>query len=332
MVLFIDTNIYLSFYHLTSDDLEELRKLILLCKQKRVKLLLPKQVLCEFQRNRENKIFEAIKVLKEQQLNPQFPQICRQYPEYNQLTKLQKEYMEIYKKLLDNIFQDEKTNALLADKILSELFACAENVTENDDIISKAKDRFDRGNPPGKEGSYGDAIIWESVLSVVPTGEDIAFISDDKDFLSILNPDEMREYLVKEWEQNKQSHIEFYRRLSQFTDTHFPEIKLSTEYEKELLINDLLRSGSFAYTHKIIGNLRTYIQFTDEQIKRLLSAAIINSQVNSIINDPDVKKFYLSQIEKYVDKFSFDETMALSKILISENDEEERIINSLTPF
>ena len=41
MYLFIDTNIFLSFYHFTKEDLEELKKLGVLLKQKKVILYLP---------------------------------------------------------------------------------------------------------------------------------------------------------------------------------------------------------------------------------------------------------------------------------------------------
>lgn len=51
--LFIDTNIFLSFYHLSGEDLEELDKLAVLIKKKQVQLLLPRQVRDEFYRNRE---------------------------------------------------------------------------------------------------------------------------------------------------------------------------------------------------------------------------------------------------------------------------------------
>jgi hypothetical protein len=61
MNLFIDTNIFLSFYHLSSDDLEELRKLGVLLDKKKVTLLLPKQVIDEYRRNREVKIADALK-------------------------------------------------------------------------------------------------------------------------------------------------------------------------------------------------------------------------------------------------------------------------------
>jgi predicted nucleic acid-binding protein len=59
--LFIDTNILLSFYHLTSEDLEELRKLIALVGSKRIELVLTQQIKDEFKRNRSAKIADALK-------------------------------------------------------------------------------------------------------------------------------------------------------------------------------------------------------------------------------------------------------------------------------
>ncbi len=73
MKLFIDTNIFLSFYHLTSEDLEELRKLAVLLDQKKVVLYVTDQVRAEFNRNRETKIADAVKRLTDQRLNLQFP-------------------------------------------------------------------------------------------------------------------------------------------------------------------------------------------------------------------------------------------------------------------
>jgi predicted nucleic acid-binding protein len=50
--LFIDTNIFLSFYHLSGEDLEELNKLTVLLRKGEVALLLPEQVRDEFYRMR----------------------------------------------------------------------------------------------------------------------------------------------------------------------------------------------------------------------------------------------------------------------------------------
>ena len=69
MNLYIDTNIFLSFYHLSSDDLEELNKLTVLLDQNRLTLYLPKQVVDEFRRNRDSKIADAVNKFKAEKLS-----------------------------------------------------------------------------------------------------------------------------------------------------------------------------------------------------------------------------------------------------------------------
>ena len=103
MHVFIDTNILLSFFNFTNDDLEELKKLTVLLNQKAVSLYLTDQVTAEFERNREAKIAEALKKLKEQQLNLQFPQICKDFSEYEDLRQLQRAYGITHAKLLDKL-------------------------------------------------------------------------------------------------------------------------------------------------------------------------------------------------------------------------------------
>ena len=56
MLLFIDTNIFLSFYEFTKDDLEELKKLSRMLAEDELTLLLPSQVVDEFWRNRDERI------------------------------------------------------------------------------------------------------------------------------------------------------------------------------------------------------------------------------------------------------------------------------------
>ncbi len=58
--LFIDTNTFLSFYHLTNEDLEELKKLVVLIDSSEIRLFVPQQVKNEFVRNRGNKIVDAM--------------------------------------------------------------------------------------------------------------------------------------------------------------------------------------------------------------------------------------------------------------------------------
>src|SRR3982751_4379769 len=92
MNLFIDTNVFLSFFHLSSDDLEELRKLAALLRAQQAKLWLPEQVNDEFFRNRDTKIADALKRLREAKLNLSYPKMCKDYPEYDILRTLERSF------------------------------------------------------------------------------------------------------------------------------------------------------------------------------------------------------------------------------------------------
>ena len=56
MNLFIDTNILLDFYRMSSGDLEEIRKIARLSANKKIRLLISDFVIDEFNRNREGVI------------------------------------------------------------------------------------------------------------------------------------------------------------------------------------------------------------------------------------------------------------------------------------
>jgi predicted nucleic acid-binding protein len=294
MNLFIDTNIFLSFYHLTSEDLEELRKLGVLLEQEHVKLYLTDQVVAEFRRNREVKIADALKRLAEQRLNLQFPQLCKDYSEYDQLRNLQRNYEELHSVLLKNIAQDVAEQTLKADKTIEELFSKATTVDTTTKLIENARLRMQVGNPPGKDGSLGDAINWEALLCEVQDGNDLYLIADDRDYVSALDENKLKDFLIQEWFARKRSKIIFYRRLSSFFKDRFPEIRLATELEKEILIRTLAASGSFAQTHSVIAKLSKFTDFTTAQLNEIVEAAISNRQVSWIVGDADVYEFLKS--------------------------------------
>lgn len=214
--LFIDTNVLLSFYHFAGDDLEELKKLIVLLEQKKVTLYVPRQVISEFNRNREIKIADGLKRFKEQRLSFQFPQICRDYPEYEKLRHLQHDYEAEHAKLLNRLNQDISAYELKGDRITSELFRLGTKIECSDTLVERARTRFDLGNPPGKKGSLGDAVNWEALLSDVPENTDLHFISEDRDFSSALNEEVFNGFLAVEWTKKKGSTLIFYKRISAF--------------------------------------------------------------------------------------------------------------------
>ncbi len=319
--LFIDTNILLSFYHLTSDDLEELKKLSVLLDKRRVRLFVPDQVIHEFRRNRESKIADALKGLRKQALNLQFPQLCKDYGEYSTLRGLQKEYEKEHKNLLDAIAVDLATESLKADTIIAELFSLAEIVACGETVFERAKQRCERGNPPGKPGSLGDALIWETLLIALPKREELHFVTDDHDYVSALDERIFSRFLASEWETAKKAELKFYARLSHFFKEHFPEIRLASEVERDLMIRELAASPSFAETHNVIAQMSRFVDdFSPSQRNRIVGAAVSNNQVAWILGDGDVRSFIdriVGGHERHIDAASLTQLWAI----LSDEDE-----------
>ncbi len=299
MNLFIDTNVFLSFFHLSNDDLEELHKLAVLIEKGEITLWLPDQVKDEFKRNRENKVSEAVKKLKEQKSKPQFPQICKDYEEYPEIRELQKKYEKKLSSLTKKVNEDVSGRTLKADQKIDELFQAATTIETSQELVNRACFRMDVRNPPGKDGSLGDAINWEGLLESVPKNEVLYLVADDKDYYSALDDSKIKDFLQDEWQENKGESVSFYRRLSQFFKEHYPDIKFASELEKELSIKSLVNSSNFAATHSAILKLSKYAEFNKSQVNEILQIGLSNSQVNWIICDQDVYEFYSALIDSH---------------------------------
>lgn len=294
--LFIDTNILLSFYHLTGEDLEELKKLAVLLQKEEVRLYLPGQVIDEFRRNRDGKIADALKKLREQKLAFQFPQLCKDYQEYKKLRGLQKEYEQTHAELVAKVADDVHAEKLKADETIEGLFAAATTIETTPELVARARLRMEIGNPPGKSGSLGDAINWESLLEQAEEYEPLHFVTDDRDYASPLDSESFNAFLRAEWHETKSATLVPYRRLSAFFKSEFPDIHLASEIEKDLLIKKLATSGNFAHTHTVVAQLSQFSDFTVDQVNAILSAASSNSQVGWIATDWDVRKLLSNAI------------------------------------
>ena len=89
------------------------------------------------------------------------------------------------------------------------------------------------------------------------------------------------------------------------------------EQEKTDLLIALENSRSFARTHEIIGKLGRYNTWSQDEIELLCRIAVNNSQVRYIIQDSDVKLFYVRLLKQ---TRRFNEDMRTVKDLI-ENEE-----------
>lgn len=299
MTLFIDTNVFLTFYHLTSEDIEELKKLTVLIDNKEICLVLTEQVKNEFYRNRGNKIADGLKKFKDAKFTLSFPAFVKDYTAYSDLRKLLKQADEIHAELVKKITHDAQMERLNADDLVSKLFAKSKMIKVDGDLYHSALMRVRLGNPPGKEGSLGDAINWEGLLADVPSGTDIYIVSDDKDFRSHLSDDSINEFLYEEWFQRKEACAFYYSRISSFFKEHFPDITLASDLEKDLLIQKLANSASFASTHSVIAQLAKQTNFSNAQVEELTKIAQVNNQISWIVGDNDVHGFYSALLERY---------------------------------
>jgi hypothetical protein len=289
--LYIDTNAYLTFYHLSSDDLEELKKvLVLIERTNEITLHLPAQTIDEYERNREVKIADALKRFREEKLNKEFPQICKEYPEYSKMREAIKEYDQQKAKLLEKLTSDITNHKLEADRIIKSLFEKAIKYPSTDELINRARIRYDLGRPPGKNKSYGDALNWEALLNGVNNEIDLHFVSEDKDYYSDLNNLIFNHYLAKEWSVKKSSRIFSYKRMSEFFKANFPHIKLAADYEKDNLIKDLAVSGSFKRARTLLWKLSDYEEFSEKQLTDFVLACNSNSQIRWIRDDKDIQE------------------------------------------
>lgn len=318
--LFIDSNIWLSLYHFTSDDLSQFEKIEDLI-GKSITLFVTQQVFDEVLRNREAKLKDAFKSFSVPKL--QYPAFCKNYEEYTQFNQDYNRLLKQYREWKAKIDWDIEHRFLPADKTIRVIFNKVEVLPCND-FVEKAYMRFKKGNPPGKDNKYGDAINWECLLSVIPDGEDLYFISADKDYRSELMDTLFNPFLQDEWALRKHSKIHYYQNLVAFLNDNLSDIQLASEREKQELIDQLCNSCSFQSTHGIIAMLSIYSGWTDDQIVQLCNAAMNNNQVLWIFGDEDVFSFY-NRLLKGIDYASLPNNSVKKTIekLLSKTDNNE---------
>lgn len=320
--LFIDTNILLSFYHLTSEDIDELKKLIALVDNKKINIIITDQLKDKFIRNKGSKINDALKKFKDQNFSLTFPSFTKGYPEYSEMKQLSNDLSKKHSDIMKKIADDIDGNNLAADSVVNDLFQKGKQSNVDDKAYLAALKRVRLGNPPGKESSLGDAVNWECLLRDIPASQNLHLVSGDKDYRSQIYTDRLNEFLSKEWTDKKQSDVIFYTKISDFFKSNYPNIKVSTEIDRDLQIDNLENSGSFSGTHLFISKLSKHTEFSTAQTERLINILLTNNQVLWIAGDPDVNDFYSKLITKYKDMLDSDlVAKALEKIKIKQDEE-----------
>ncbi|MGM0580494.1 MAG: PIN domain-containing protein [Bacteroidota bacterium] len=323
--LYLDTNIYLSFYHLSNDDIEELKKLLHLVRGDDLELYLPVQTKDEFTRNRDVKIADSLKRFNENKLNNLFPQIVKDFDtEFKEMKDSIKKFEKNKQQIIKRLGEAIKEQELNADKIIKNLFSAATEIPITDNLLNKAKNRFDLGNPPGKKGSYGDALNWESLVSFVKDVDEFNFVSEDKDYYSEVDKDAINHFLKLEWsEKHPKITLKTYKSLSSFLKEHYPDISIASEIEKEELIRSLYNSPSFASTRKLLIQISNYDDFTKKQLNDIVEASIHNSQINWIGTDEDINDMLYSILEGNDEKIEQNNLNQFKKEIPKRKDNDE---------
>lgn len=319
MNLFIDTNIFLTFYHYSKADLEELEKLAYIIESNEITLYLPNQVRDEFYRNRDSIIYKSIKHLSEQKISGQYPQIAKSFSEFTRLEDSYRQFEKSKNKIIEEIKTAAKNKKLNADLLVQRIIASARKIPISSTIVELARLRFDLGNPPGKGKSYGDAIIWECLLSDVTNQHELKVITDDGDYQSSLFTGEVHEFLYNEWVGRKNTPIVLYKSISDFLKENYPDIELNDEMKKNYLILGLARAGSFAESKSKLNQLSKYKEYTVKQIEDILEAALSNNQVYWIAHDWGVYNVLMDIVNDKQDQIN-PELYARFIDLIREND------------
>ena len=244
MHVFIDTNILLTFFHFTDEELDGLQNVFASHEHGAATVHLTGQIRDEFRRNREARIKDALKRFTQTKYAVQLPSFMKAYDEYNDIRRLASELQKKSETMLDRVNNDVANQNLLADKLIAELFKKQKFVDTSDKIYTAAQRRMSIGNPPGKNQSLGDAINWLILLRKVPDGEDLHIISADGDFYSTLDDNRVHPFLEEEWREKKESEVRVYRKLSGFLSEHFDGVAFYYDKEKDRLIDELATAGS----------------------------------------------------------------------------------------
>lgn len=297
---FIDTNVFLSLYAYTDDNIEELKKIIELIKNNELKLYIPVVVNQEFNRNRDRKILESLGNLEKFSTSLSIPRFMEHHDESKEIRELLKEVTKKRAALVEKARAEIVGQTLAADQLFLELREAASLFSITDAMDKAARLRLERGNPPGKDGSLGDRLNWEFLLAKVPDGQDIHIVSRDKDFASPWGAEVPNSFLSGEWATIRHGKLHLYAGLKSFVKAHFPDIVLATDVEKKLAIKALVQSGSWAATHSAIAKLAPFsADLTADEAKELFDALVHNPEINAVSGDSDVEDFYQGLLQNH---------------------------------
>ncbi len=221
MKIFIDTNIYLNYFRSDKEKLASLEALNKLLKGKKLKLIIPRQIIDEYTRRRSGVVEETRDILltRKKQLAASVPvaPFLGKFEEMKKLREGIKESEHTYDELVEKYDEETDDEKTASDKLIKKTFSLGNKHKETKKILDNAFTRYLKGNPPRKSNfSYGDAIIWETLLAKA-INDNLVIITQDSDFIEKKKGNQvLQSYLQKEWEEKSSKKIELYVSLGEF--------------------------------------------------------------------------------------------------------------------
>lgn len=254
--IFIDSNIYLSFYSASNNDLNQLSRITSLVNSGAVRVIVTAQVEREVARNRDNKLSASLSEFEKHVLK--LPAIPRFMSEYDEVKSLKQHIGNAIKTRQEAAARARKeaTNlATQADIVIQEIFDAAGIISDSDDAFNRAHRRMVLGEPPGKATSLGDRLNWEHILSETPMYDDVHIITRDGDFRSDLDERSPHHSLNIEWRTKKRSNMYVHSELTKFLSSRFSEFSNKAPIlEPKSAIN----AKSFEELEKLRESVRAY--------------------------------------------------------------------------
>lgn len=312
--VFLDTNILLSFYELSREDNNKLGTIFTLDGQSEIKLVVTDHLEREFWRRRASVIASTLKTVGELRL-PAIPEMGAALAEAADFNKLKKSLASAHKTFLAALNEKIHSQTLFADILVKGIFAVADRLDVDAEIMSRARDRVDCGSPPGKRGELGDAINWELLMTIPKTTNHLVIVTNDRDFIDPLSQTSINTFLEMEWGSKHKAKLSYFSNLTLFLDQFFPKIELHSFTQVDHTISELAGSGNFATTHEVMSKLSAVAFFSVKQVNYLVQVLSQNSQIHWIFGDTDVKSFYSDLLANYPDKLAWAEYQYLTEMV-----------------
>lgn len=299
--VYADANIFLDFFRFSDDDLGELEKLATHIDSKNITLYLPQLTAEEYFRNRDKIVLEQLQDLKNVKLKVGIPTFIRESQSAKDFLEKLSDALAMRNALLEEVEAQAVARNFRADDLIGQIFSKANRIPTTPALLQSAGERVSLGNPPGKPGSIGDRLNWESLIQEVPEGNDIYLITRDNDYISTFSSASPNMFLCEEWAARKSASVRLFKGIKSFAKIIDESLKFNKPdepvFEKDPArtekIMALVGSYNYASTHYAVAELANHIdKMSPDELEYILQGAMDNSQIGGIMGDDDVETFY----------------------------------------